>query len=111
MDADLIAYLDRRFDQVDRRFDQVDRRFEQVDQRFEQFDQRFRELHILVEAMDDKVSLVAEGVLTNTELIHALRTDMNRELEEVKAVNRLSYAELDRRWREHDRRIADPEAR
>ena len=111
MDADLIAYLDRRFDQVDRRFGQVDQRFDQVDRRFEQVGQRFRELHILVEAMDDKISLVAEGVLTDTELIHALGADMLRELEEVKAVNRLSYAELDRRWREHDRRIADLEAR
>ena len=101
---ELIAYLDRRFDQVDRRFEQVDRRFEQVDQ-------RFRELHILVEAMDDKIDLVAEGVLANTDMIHALRADMNREFEEVKAVNRLSYAEMDRRWREHDRRIADLEAR
>ena len=111
MDAGLIAYLDRRFEQVDRRFEQIDRRFDRVDQRFEHFDQRFRELHVLVEAMDDKIGLVAEGVLANTDMIHALRADMNREFEEVKVVNRLSYAELDRRWREHDRRITDLEAR
>ena len=90
MDAELIAYLDRRFEQVD---------------------QRFRELHVLVEAMDDKIGLVAEGVLANTQRIETLRADMNREFDEVKAVNRLSYAELDRRFREHDRRIADLEAR
>ena len=83
MDAELIAYLDRRFEQVDRRFEQVD--------------QRFLELHILIEAMDHKVGLVAEGVLANHQAIEVLRVDMSRELEEVKAVNRLSHAELDRR--------------
>jgi hypothetical protein len=36
---------------------------------------------------------------------------MNRQFEEVKAVNRLSYFELERRWRDHERRITDLESR
>jgi chromosome segregation ATPase len=144
MDAELIAYLDRRFDQIDQKFDQIDQKFDQIDLRFDQIDQRFKhidqrfdeidrrigridqrteqierrldqhdrdiqKLFVLMEDMSERLGLVAEGVIMNTQRIDALRADMNREFEEVKAVNRLSYAELDRRWREHDRRITDLE--
>jgi len=104
MDAELIAYLDRRFEQIDRRFEQVDHRFEQVDQ-------RLRELYVLYEATNDQIGLVAEGVLANNQATQTLRAEMNREFEEVKAVNRLSYFELERRWLDHERRITNLESR
>jgi chromosome segregation ATPase len=111
--------VDRRFSEVDTRFNQVDTRFNQVDTRFneveggfrEALDQRIREVHVLIEGLDSKFDTVAEGVLANTEAIGALRSDMERQFDEVKAVNRISYVEIDRRLREHDRRITDVEAR
>jgi ABC-type transporter Mla subunit MlaD len=123
MDPELIEYLDRRFDeaakradqrfeQVDRRFEQVDQRFEQVDQRFERVDQRFervdqeqRETRILLEDMRATLQTVAEGVLANTEAYRVLRLDLDRQFEEIKTMHRLSYAEIDRRLRDHDRRL------
>jgi hypothetical protein len=36
---------------------------------------------------------------------------MNRQFDEVKAVNRISYVRLERQLREHDRRLTDLEAR
>jgi hypothetical protein len=89
MDPELIAYLDRRFDEA---ADRVDRRFDDVDQ-------RIREVHILVEAMDHKIELVAEGVVANNEATTALRAEMERQFDDVKVMNRLSYAEIDRRLR------------
>jgi len=41
---EIVADIDKRFEQVDKRFEQVDKRFEQVDKRFEQVDKRFDEL-------------------------------------------------------------------
>lgn len=132
MDPELIAYLDSRFafldsrfaqqdarfTQLDQRFEAIGQRFEAIDQRFEAIDRRFddvqqdvREVHILVEEMDRRVELVAEGVMANTERIRDLRSEMERQFDEVKAVNRFSYAELDRKLRDHDRRITDLEAR
>jgi len=41
MDPELIAYLDRRFDEVDRRFDEVNRRFDATDNRLDGLEGRF----------------------------------------------------------------------
>lgn len=60
--------IDRRFEQIDRRFGEIDKRFEGVDKRFEGIDKRFdkvdeeiRGLGVLMEAMDDKFTLISEG--------------------------------------------------
>jgi hypothetical protein len=49
--------------------------------------QDVREVHVLVEGMDQKIELVAEGVRANTERIRDLRSEMERQFDEVKAVN------------------------
>ena len=115
MDPELIEYLDRRFDEaaeradqrferVDLRFERVDQRFEQVDQRFERVDQEQRETRILIEDLRALIQTVAEGVLANGEAHRTLRLELDRQFEEIKTMNRLSYADLDRRLREHERR-------
>jgi nucleotidyltransferase/DNA polymerase involved in DNA repair len=102
MDPELKEYLDHRFGEAAER---VDQRFEQVDQRLERLDQGHRETRILLEDMRATLQTVAEGVLANAEGHQILRLDLDRQFEEVKAMNRLSYAEVDRRLRDHDRRL------
>ena len=118
LDPELIEYLERRFEAIDRRFDAIDERFEAIDRRFEandgrfeaidgrfeaidgrfaDNDNRFRELHILIEHLDSKIEMVAEGVIANGEALREFRVDVDRQFAEVKAVNRLSYVELERR--------------
>ena len=55
MDQELIAYLDKRFEQIDRRFEQIDKLFEQVDKRFEQVDKRFSEINERLDDLDARV--------------------------------------------------------
>ena len=115
LDPDLIEHLDRRFaeaaDQNDRRFSRIDARFESIDARFESIDARFesidtrfesletqvRRAGVLIEDLDAKIRLVAEGVAVNTQMLREFKIEVAHQFEEVKAVNRLSYAELERR--------------
>ncbi len=122
------AYLGQRFEAVDRRFDAIDQRFEAVDRRFDAIDQRFdavderfdtmerrqdatdarledtrRHLGILIENLDGKIQLVAEGVINVDQKIdrvrNELKADLKTEIEGVKTLIRLSYADLDHRVR------------
>ena len=111
LDPELKEYLDQRFDAIDqhlevidRRFEAIDQRFEAIDQRFEAIDQRFerveqslREAHILIEHLFTRTEQVADGVVANQEALREFRVDVDRQFAEVKAVNRLSYVELERR--------------
>ena len=92
-----LVQVDRRLVQTDQRFEQVDQRFERVDSRFEHRDQQSRGLFVLLESLDSKIQLVAEGVLANGEAHRALRVELDRRFEELVTLNRLSYAELERR--------------
>ena len=47
---DMMAGMDKRFEQMDKRFEQVDKRFEQVDKRFELVDKRFEEMRLDMES-------------------------------------------------------------
>ena len=115
--------IDQRFDKVDQRFGQMDQRFEQMDQRFEQVDQRFGQMdqrmagldkkgdqfkdeiihrfHIISEDVISQVKLVAEGVINLDEKftreIAIFRKENEQAHEEIKAMIKFSYAELDRR--------------
>ena len=115
MDQELVTYLDQRFEGIDRRFEGIDRRFEGIDRRFEEaserFDDQLRETRVLIEGLDAKIGTVAEGVLSNGEALHRLRSELDRQFEEVKAVNRISYVGLERRMVDHDRRLDSLEGR
>ena len=125
MDAELVAYLDERFGSLDERFGSLDERFAYLDQRFatvlETMDLRFdamerrqdttdarledsrRHLGILIENLDGKIQLVAEGVINVDQKIDRVRDELKIELKteigEVKALLRVSYSDLDRRVR------------
>jgi hypothetical protein len=132
MDPELVEYLDRRFEYLDQRFEYLDQRFEYLDQRFEaidrrfgeaderidqrfrdqdqRIDQRFREAVALTEDLRVKIETVAAGVVQVGEDLREFRREMERQLEEVKAVNALSYREIDRRLRSLEAVDAGPTA-
>jgi hypothetical protein len=90
LDPELVGYLDQRFAQIDQRF-------EQIDQRFERVEQEVRKVHVLFEDLDSQVQLVAESVAFFSDTLREFRVDVDRQFAEVKAVNRLSYVEIERR--------------
>jgi chromosome segregation ATPase len=117
------AKIDQRFEQIDHRFEQMDQRFEQIDQRFEHHDRRFEKMdqrmegldkkvdqfkeeiihrfHVISEDVISQVKLVAEGVVNLDEKftreIAIFRRENEQAHEEIKAMIKFSYAELDRR--------------
>jgi len=115
------AYLDQRFEAIDQRFDAVDRRFDAIDQCFNAVDRRFdaierrqdatderledtrRHLGILIENLDGKIQLVAEGVINVDQKIDRVRDELKAELHSeidgVKTLIRLSSRDLDSRVR------------
>jgi hypothetical protein len=60
-------------------------------------DEKIREVLVLVEDTHTRIQLVAEGVIATQESLAAFRAEVDHEFEEVKAVNRLSYVELERK--------------
>ena len=114
MDPELVGYLDERFAYLDQRFDTMDQRFDAIDQRFDTMERRQdttdarledtrRHLGILIENLDGKIQLVAEGVINVDQKIDRVRdelkADLKTEIEDVKTLIRLSYADLDHRVR------------
>lgn len=121
MDPELVGYLDERFAYLDRHFGVIDQRFEAVDRRFDAMDRRFdriehrqdaadarledtrRHLGVLIENLDGKIQLVAEGVIAvdqKIDRVHAeLKAELNTGIGEVKALLRASYSDLDSRVR------------
>jgi archaellum component FlaC len=115
--------IDQRFEKIDCRFDQIDERFGQMDQRLEQYDKRFEgmdqrlngldekvsqfkedirhQFHVISENVISQVKLVAEGVMgldeKFTREMAAFRKENEQAHEEIKAMIKFSYAELDRR--------------
>jgi archaellum component FlaC len=125
--------IDKRFEKIDKRFDQVDKRFEQIDYRFEQADQRFEKVDQRIDALDQKVDqfkediihqfhvisegvisqvkLVAEGVMNLDEKftreIASFRRENEQAHQEIMAMIKLSYAELDRRISKLETEVQD----
>ncbi|MEK7363165.1 MAG: hypothetical protein AAB016_04245 [candidate division NC10 bacterium] len=100
MDPELVGYLDERFGAIDQRFDAMERRQDATDARLE--DTR-RHLGVLIENLDGKIQLVAEGVINLDQKIDRVRDELKIELKteigEVKALLRVSYSDLDHRVR------------
>src|SRR3972149_5019671 len=121
MDPELVGYLDERFAYLDQRFEAVDRRFDAVDRRFDGIDRSFdaverrqdatdttledtrRHLGVLIENLDGKIQLVAEGVINVDQKIDRVSDELKAELysetDGVKTLIRLSYRDLDSRVR------------
>lgn len=100
MDPELVGYLDQRFGAIDQRFDAMERRQDATNARLE--DTR-RHLGVLIENLDGKIQLVAEGVINLDQKIDRVRDELKIELKteigEVKALLRVSYSDLDHRGR------------
>jgi hypothetical protein len=121
LDPELVSHLDRRFTEwaahiTAQTAAQTAAQIAALDQSLRtHIDDRIREVRVLIEDNDskirlvaegliatresltDKIQMVAEGVIATQESLTAFRAEVAREFEEVKAINRLSYRELERR--------------
>jgi len=108
--------LDPKFTKIDQKLEQIDQRFGQDGKRFEQMDRRIdglgkkvdqykeeiiHQFHVISENVISQVKLVAEGVMNLDEKftreMTSLRKENEQAHEEIKAMIKFSYAELDRR--------------
>jgi chromosome segregation ATPase len=101
--------LDPKFEKIDQRFEKIDQRFENAGQRINDLDHKvdqFKEeiiyqFHVISEDVISQVKLVAEGVMNLDEKFTREMTQFRKENEqahqEIKAMIKFSYAELDRR--------------
>jgi uncharacterized protein YoxC len=94
--------MDDRFEQMDQRFQKMDERTEGLDHKVDQFKEEIiHQFHVISEDVISQVKLVAEGVMNLDEKITREMTQFRKENEqahqEIKAMIKFSYAELDRR--------------
>jgi hypothetical protein len=98
MDQELISYLDKRFGEVDRRFGEMDKRFDTVETDIKELKKDTHETRILLEGLRGDVQMIAEGLATGfDEGLKPLRSEYDDKIEEVRALNRLSHSDLQRR--------------
>lgn len=89
--------VDGQFAQVDGRFAQVDGRFEQVDGRFGKLENEVREAHIQIEGLRGEIHQVADGVANVDEKLERHIVESRGQFDDVRALMRLSYAQLEQR--------------
>lgn len=118
MDDDLKAYLDQQFRQMreetdrqfrearevmDRQFresrEETDRQFREMGGRMERLETDIRGAHVLIEDVQDKVRLVAEGVDNLKEQMERMDEKLSRKIEDVKTFSCQAYQDLDTRVR------------
>ncbi len=116
MDRELKDYLDRQSDYLERQFAEVRAFQEETRRRFDEAREfrketgrelaeirdDVRRTRVLVEKLDDKVDLVAEGVESSTQVMRRLHEERGREQREHKAVIEAAHRHLERRVSEHD---------
>jgi tetrahydromethanopterin S-methyltransferase subunit G len=94
--------LDPKFTKIDQRFEQMDQRMDGLDKKVDQFkDEIIHRFHVNSEDIISQVKLVTEGVINLDEKftreIAIFRKENEQAHEEIKAMIKFSYAELDRR--------------
>jgi len=94
--------LDPKFAKIDQRFEKMDQRMNGLDKKVDQFkDEIIHRFHVISEDVLSQVKLVAEGVINLdqkfTREIAIFRKENEQAHEEIKAMIKFSYAELDRR--------------
>jgi archaellum component FlaC len=97
-----LTKIDQRFEQIDQRFGQMNQRMDGLDKKVDQFkDEVIHRFHDISEDVISQVKLVAEGVMNLDEKftreIAIFRKENEQAHEEIKAMIKFSYAELDRR--------------
>jgi hypothetical protein len=72
----LVDFLSKKFAHIDERFEHIDERFAHIDERFDRIDLRFEEqarhTGVLMENLEHRIQIVAEGVTANGERIDRL---------------------------------------
>ena len=94
--------LDPKFTKIDQRFEQMDQRMDGLDKKVDQIkDEIIQRFHVISEDVISQVKLVAEGVINLDEKftreMSIFRKENEQAHEEIKAMIKFSYAELDRR--------------
>lgn len=111
MDQDLKAYLDSRFAEFGGRItelrDEMDGRFTEMDGRTSEIRDQNHQARILVEKLNDKIDLVAEGVQANTEILHRHTEQHRQEREEDRDLFGSSIRHLERRVTRHEEEIGE----
>jgi len=113
MDPELIAYLDKRFEEVNERLgrlegraDGAETRLDGVDQRFGQMDVTVRGIGVQIESLRGQIQQVAKGVAGFNQTLVAFQADFSRQFAELREVVQTSHSNLHRRvgsleaWRE-----------
>ncbi len=77
-----------------------------LERQFAEIRDEVRRTRVLVEKLDDKVDLVAEGVESNTQVMHRLFDHGRQEQREHKTVIESAHRHLEHRVSEHDVEIA-----
>jgi chromosome segregation ATPase len=88
---------ERRFDETERRFDEVNQEFRSIRGRFDKLETDVQGVHVIVESLEGKIQLVAEGVTTVSHQLQRQGEDLSRRLDTVESFNRLLYKDLDSR--------------
>jgi len=100
MDQELIAYLDRRFDQQDRSIAELR----------QEFRESHRHTQVVVEGLRSDIQTVAEGVTAVDQKLERFRQTIDRRLEETQAMVQAGFKTLRRKDTELDRRVTRLEA-
>ena len=97
--------VDGRLAQIDGRFAQTDGRFAQIDGRFEHVEGSIRQVHVLIEGLDAKIELVAEGVSNVEEKLDRNIKANEQQFEELRTTIQISHAVLQKRDDDLDARV------
>lgn len=115
MDQELLEYLQafsaenaKRFDELGQRVDELGQRVngtnqevrslrEETAQRFDKLESDVQGVHVIVESLEGKIQLVAEGVTTVTHQLQRQGDELSLRLDTVESFNRLLYKDLDSR--------------
>jgi len=107
MDQELREYLDERFRENSEHLQQfrqeTTQRFEGIEGRLDRVETGVRENRVLIEALDGKVQLVAEGVISGNESREAFQEEVAKEFKEVHATMNLHFSHLDPRVKKLER--------
>jgi len=94
--------LDPKFEKIDQRFEKADQRINVLDHKVDQFKEEIiHQFHVISEDVISQVKLVAEGVMNLDEKftreISGFRKENEQAHQEIMAMIKFSYAELDKR--------------
>lgn len=92
MDQDLLTYLAAMEQRLQKRSDAMEQRFDGMEQRFTQeiqeLRQEVRHVHVVVEDIQDKVQLAAEGIMNVNEKLDRHREEVSGRFNDLESLMR-----------------------